>query len=375
MSQYRITSACFRTGFPLRSKPAANAGVRFTPQNQGRLMVESNEWNETKEPPVEEGNDKRWIAGFWSRIFALFLDSLLLGAIGFGLGLAFESEFVEMGALGRTIGFAVALTYFGLMNSVIGKGQTLGKRILDIRVVDASGSYISLSKSFARYIIFAIPFLFNGADITSNAHLSYLIYPLSIIVFGGLFSIVYLYLFNRRTRQSLHDLVVGSYVVNSASSVENVNSIWKVHLVISAATFVLAVILPIFTIGFADSHPFNELLSTQKALSGVPEVRLASVKSGKTIFSSTESGTQTSTYITVQVYVKEQLIDDQEFAKELAEIVAKNFPDYQSKNVVQVILTYGFDIGIWSQWSNHNHTFKPEELGQAASQNLTKTGS
>lgn len=337
-------------------------------------MVENNEWNETKESLVEVESNKQWIAGFWSRLVAFFLDSLFLGAIGLGLGLTFENDFVEMGSWGRTVGFSVALTYFGFMNSSVFNGQTLGKMALNIQVVDTTGTCISIPKSFARYIIFATPFLFNGADITNNTYLSYLVYPLSIIVFGGLISIVYLYLFNKRTRQSLHDLAVGSYVVNTGSSVESINSIWKGHLVITTVTFVIAAILPMLTIGFTDSLPFKELLSTQKALSGIPAVRQASVRSGVTTVKYSESAAQTGTYITAQVFVKKQLLDDAEFAKELAEIVAKNFPDYQSRNVVQVILTYGFDIGIWSQWSSHDYTFKPEELGQAISRNMTKKG-
>lgn len=315
-----------------------------------------------------EENHKKWISGFWRRIFALFIDSLILGAVGFGLGIAFESQFAEMGSWGRAIGFSIALTYFGLMNSVLGNGQTLGKRILNIRVVDSTGSCISVSKAFIRYCIFALPFLFNGAQFTSQAYVSFLLYPLSLIVFGGLFSITYLYLFNRRTRQSLHDLAVGSFVVNVNSPVETTSPIWKGHFIVTTAILVVALILPVIANSFAASFPFKELASTQKELSSIPEVRFASISTGETTVSTIKSGSKTARYISAQVFVDKSLIKDVVFAKNLAEIVSLNFPDYESKNIVQIVLTYGFDIGIWSQWSSYNHSFRPNELGSAAHQ-------
>ena len=155
----------------------------------------------------------KWISGFWRRIGALFIDTSILGVAGLVLGLFLESFFVQMGGWGRLVGFTIALIYFGVMNSSIAGGQTIGKKALRIRVVDYSNSPISLGKSVIRYFILAIPFSLNGAQFSNEAMLSFLMYPLSLIIYGGLFSILYLYTFNRVTRQSLHDLVVGTVVV------------------------------------------------------------------------------------------------------------------------------------------------------------------
>jgi uncharacterized RDD family membrane protein YckC len=99
---------------------------------------------------LEEVQDK-WICGFWRRIGALFIDSLVLGILGSVIGLFLEDTFVQLGGWGRLIGFAVSITYFGVMNSSLSNGQTIGKKILNIRVVDSSNSTISLPKSFVRY--------------------------------------------------------------------------------------------------------------------------------------------------------------------------------------------------------------------------------
>jgi uncharacterized RDD family membrane protein YckC len=61
-----------------------------------------------------------------------------------------------MGAYARLIGFAIALAYFGICKSRIGGGQTLGKRWLDVRVVDAHDQLLSLPRSLLGYAVLGI---------------------------------------------------------------------------------------------------------------------------------------------------------------------------------------------------------------------------
>ena len=214
---------------------------------------------------MEEVQDK-WICGFWRRIGALFVDTLILGVFGYILGLFLEDIFVQLDSWGRLIGFSVSITYFGVMNSSISNGQTIGKKVLNIKVVDASNATISLPKSFLRYSFLAIPFSLNGLQITNESFNSALMYPLSLIVFGGFLSITYLYVFNRVTRQSLHDIVVGTFVVNTDSPFEKSPPVWKPHIVVVFGFFIAAVFVPAFTSGLAKSEPFKGLLSTQEAI-------------------------------------------------------------------------------------------------------------
>jgi len=309
-----------------------------------------------------EEMERKWISGFWRRIGALFIDTLILGFAGFALGQVLESTFVEIGAWGRLIGFAIALVYFGVMNSSISKGQTVGKKVLKIKVVDSSGEPISLARSFVRYSVLAIPFSLNGAHFTNEALLSYLIYPFSLIVFGGLFSILYLYIFNRVTRQSLHDLAVGTYVVNSGALNQGAGTVWKPHLIVVSVLFVAAAVIPVVTANIIPSQPFKDLLTTQEALNNNLGVTYASVSSGYTTFSSSSEGSKTTTYINAQVFLSEDNVSDVELARKLAKVVVSTYSDSTTKNVIQIILTYGYDIGIWAQWSNYTHSFNPAEL-------------
>ncbi|MGR5175854.1 RDD family protein [Vibrio mediterranei] len=305
---------------------------------------------------------KKWICGFWRRIGALFIDTLLLGVFGYVVGLLLEDTLVQLGGWGRLIGFAVSITYFGVMNSSIANGQTIGKKILKIRVVDSSNSTVSLPKSFLRYSFLAVPFSLNGAQITNEALFSYLTYPLSFIIFGGLLSISYLYVFNRVTRQSLHDLVIGTYVVNAEVNSEELPSIWKPHLGVVATLFIASVLVPAFTSDLAKSEPYKALLAVQEAINNNESVKYARVKEGSSTFTSSDSGSTTTTYVNTQAFLYKNNVDDPGTAKQLAQTIIETYPKSLNKNVIQVTLTYGYDIGIASKWNSYNYQFNPQEL-------------
>jgi uncharacterized RDD family membrane protein YckC len=314
---------------------------------------------------MTEESQQNWIANFWRRIGALFIDTLILGLVGFLLGLALESTFVQIGGWGRLIGFVIALAYFGLMNSKLFDGQTIGKRLLDLRVVDSNNQTIPLVKSVLRCIVLEAPFFLNGARFSNEALLSYFMYPLSMIVLGAGISIIYLYIFNRVTRQSLHDLAVGTFVVNANIERQEVGKVWKPHLVIVAVFFIASAIVPAFTGKLVQSEPFKDMLAVQSALSKEPGVTYATVTTSATTFSSVNGGTKTTKYVTAQALLSSNNVSDVKLARELATIVVKNYPEAVNKDALRITLTYGYDIGIWSQWSNYTHDFNPGELESA----------
>ena len=88
-------------------------------------------------------------AGFWRRIAAFVVDGLVLGLIGYVLGLLLFDVFVSLGAWGRCFGFVVAMAYFVPQEVAHGGGQSLGKRLLRIRVVDAQGRALTPARSGA----------------------------------------------------------------------------------------------------------------------------------------------------------------------------------------------------------------------------------
>lgn len=304
----------------------------------------------------------KWISGFWRRVGALIIDTLILGVTGLLLGLLFERYFVEMAGWGRLVGFSIALIYFSVMNSSIAGGQTIGKKILDLRVVDSNNAPISFSKSVLRYFILAVPFLLNGAQFSNEVLFSFLMYPISLVLFGGILSILYLYIFNRMTRQSLHDLAVGSYVVNSYLDKKELEKVWKPHFVVIVLLLMAAAVAPAFTAQLAQQETFKDMLVVQSALSHTPDVTYSTITIGSSRMTSTQEGTREALFVSVNAFLKTDSVKNVELARELAKIVINNYSDAQEKDTLLINLIYGYDIGISAKWSNYTHRFTPLEL-------------
>lgn len=309
-----------------------------------------------------ENEDNFWITGFWRRIGALFIDGLILGFVGFLLGLALEDYFVQIGGWGRLTGFSIALLYFGTLNSSMNYGQTAGKALLKINVVDSNNNFISLPRSFLRYGIFGTPFYLNNARFTADLISSPFLYLISFIIFGGFISIIYLYIFNRHTRQSLHDIIVGTYVTNRNSTPTSIEPIWKPHYIVVATLFIAAAVAPYFTMQLAQETPFTDMLNVRKIVMSKPEVVYANIQEGASAMTTTDTGTSSTTYIAVQAYLAKNDISNESIAKDIGKSVVNNYSTASNKDTIQVTLIYGYDIGIWSFWRNHNHNFTPNEL-------------
>lgn len=311
---------------------------------------------------MTDGNSAEWIAGFWRRIGAFAIDIIILGIIGIGLGLFLEKQLAQLGGWGRLVGFFVALVYFGIFNSRIFGGQTVGKRIVSIRVVDGNNQSIDLFRSFARYSILGGPFFLIGAQFTNEAMTSvwsYLIYP---VIVGGLLSVVYLYIFNRVTRQSLHDLALDTYVVDAHSERIGIGTFWRPHLIIVGGLFLGSALLSIFTSSLAQNEPFKDLLIARTALIEHPSVTYVSVSSSTSTWPSTSDEIETTTHLSARAFLNNDTVSNVELAEQLAMILAHSHSNAQQMDVIQIVLTYGYDIGIWSSWSYHSHVFSPKDL-------------
>ena len=308
-------------------------------------------------------NEKHiWITGFWRRLGALFIDGLILGFAGFLLGLLFEDYFVQMSGWGRLVGFSIALLYFGILNSAINKGQTVGKAIVGINVVDSDNNFISLPRSFARYCILAIPFYLNNARFTEDILFSPMMFLLMLIVIGCSLSIIYLYIFNRKTRQSLHDVIVGTYVTNINSTAVRTEPVWRGHYGVVAILLIGSGAVPYFTLSLAQQAPFADMLKIRKVIMNETSVVYASVYVGTSVFSNSNSATSETEYIAAQAFIEDDNIDNIAMAENLGSIIVNNHAEADSKDLIQVILTYGYDIGIWSSWKSYKHQFVPGDF-------------
>ena len=120
--------------------------------------------------------------GFWSRFLAFLID---------GIGTAIISGILARGdqATSTSISTLIGVVYFCYFWSSYGKGQTLGMRALNIRVVKTDGSYLDIVGAFLRYVGMVISII-----------------PL----FLGLIWVAF-----DAQKQGWHDKIAGTYVVKA----------------------------------------------------------------------------------------------------------------------------------------------------------------
>jgi uncharacterized RDD family membrane protein YckC len=300
------------------------------------------------------------IAGFWRRLFAFLLDGLFLGVFGACLGLIAYDRLATLGDWGRAVGFAIALVYFGAMDSELSGGQTLGKRILGIKVIRANGAPLSVSASTLRATIFCVPYFLNGVSIEAGVVTSWLV---TFLVFGVGVSIIYLLLFNRQTRQSLHDLAVGAYVVSNKTgdSVGESRRMWPAHFGAVGLILTAALALPYFVQRLTSSLPFAELLSVQQALQQDPDVRHATAVIGVSRLFGKDHSVTTTHLFSSNIVLSRQVTDFDSLANRLARIILDHDPSAEKENEIAISVHYGYDIGIASAWRSRNFAFSPEQ--------------
>jgi uncharacterized RDD family membrane protein YckC len=285
------------------------------------------------------------IAGLWRRLFALSIDSLILALVGGCLGLVLSDYLSRVGGWGWTIGFAVVVTYFGVLNSGTGGGQTIGKRLARIRVVGSDGNELSLDKSLARAGVLWIPYFLSGAPLE-------LVLPvwfagiLTYLMFGVGLSIVYLFIFNRKTRQSLHDQLVGSYVVMADSvMVPAAGTLWRGHYAVILAIMILAVAVPVAVRQLGQSELYSSLLASQQVITKEPGVEYARINVQTDI--NIEDGTRRSRrLVLVRVVLSSKATDVEALANKVARLVLNTSPEAANMEEIAVLVSYGYDIGI-----------------------------
>jgi uncharacterized RDD family membrane protein YckC len=124
--------------------------------------------------------------GFLTRALATIIDFVILGVVGNILNsILFGGDAVRGNGLSTLVGLA----YFLYFWSSYGHGQTLGDKALNIRVVKTSGSELTLTDAFIRYVGLIISFL---------------------VVFIGVIWVAF-----DANKQGWHDKIASTYVVKA----------------------------------------------------------------------------------------------------------------------------------------------------------------
>jgi len=95
-------------------------------------------------------------AGFWIRVVAFIIDGIILGILASILNsIVFAGDSVRGSGLNTLVGLAYSMYFW----SSYGHGQTVGNRVMKIRVIKMDGSELTLTDSFLRYVGLILSFL------------------------------------------------------------------------------------------------------------------------------------------------------------------------------------------------------------------------
>ena len=296
------------------------------------------------------------IAGFWRRSAAFILDSLILGVAGTVIGFALFEALADIGAWGRLFGFMVSLAYFASFDSSIGGGQTLCKRVLGVRVVNRSGECIHPGRAAFRYAVLAGPVYLNQLMLPTSWATGVGGVVLSTLIFGLGGAAAYLYVFNRRTRQSTHDLAAGTFVVNAASSGPVEGRISRMHLIITAVWVAVVIAGSAWAGRAAMSKLPPGLFRAVQAIEETGKTHTATVFIGKMWGDEGETD-----YVNVSVVLKRNPGRSDAISQEIATVVLREFPEASDVDEVSVTVSRGFDIGIASGWRRNTVSKSPQE--------------
>ncbi|HKY50273.1 MAG TPA: RDD family protein [Candidatus Limnocylindria bacterium] len=90
-------------------------------------------------------------AGFWVRFFAILIDGIGVSIVS-NIISGFSGSSDPLDPARSSINTLIGILYFCYFWSGQGGGQTLGMRVLNIKVVRTDGASLTLLQAFVRYI-------------------------------------------------------------------------------------------------------------------------------------------------------------------------------------------------------------------------------
>jgi len=308
-------------------------------------------------PPF--GVSREFWTAYWTfarRIVAFLIDWLILAVPATILIATFSDALLDIGIVGRLVGFVVFTVYFAALNSSLTGGRSLGMRATGLRIVDAAGEPLSFARSLVRSVILAVPLFAVGTEYSlsgvepgrfagRNAHL---------FVSGRRHwrRAVLLLFANWRTRQMLHDLTVGSFVVRKAA-MPDPRPLARWHLVAIATIVALSLALPSVPIAWFDSwepgRSFALFFKLQKALADDRSLFITGYSAQSSVsYSSAGTVSTSSLQVKVHVYGHPTTLDPA--IKKVAAKILELAPDAMGYKFLAVEAGYGVDLGFTS-WS------------------------
>jgi uncharacterized RDD family membrane protein YckC len=127
-------------------------------------------------------------AGFWIRVVAFIIDSIIVGVVNSIIAALLSSSTSGRTGIQTLLGI-IYFTYFWSASSPW-PGQTVGDKLLNLRVVRTDGSDLTIIQAFIRYVGLFVSFL---------------------VIFIGVIWVAF-----DPNKQGWHDKIAGTYVIKTA---------------------------------------------------------------------------------------------------------------------------------------------------------------
>lgn len=127
-------------------------------------------------------------AGFWIRVVAFIIDSIIVGVVNSIIAAILSSSATGRSGIQTLLGI-IYFTYFWSASSPW-PGQTVGDKLLSLRVIRTDGSDLSIVQAFIRYVGLFISFL---------------------VIFIGVIWVAF-----DPNKQGWHDKIAGTYVIKTS---------------------------------------------------------------------------------------------------------------------------------------------------------------
>jgi len=317
----------------------------------------------------------KMVAGFWIRLASDAIDAALLALLGLCLSIPFRNLFYKLGESGIWIGLLIAFLYAGLLQSFVGQGQSIAKRLLKIQVLQMNGQYLGLPTSFLRYGVIAMIFYngWIGQGVTAAFPL------LNRPIFQGVYSSLVIVLFVgtilmvplHPLKRGIHDLIAGSIVVykgrfelERVASLNNAAKTKRAYLV--SAVCGIAVVAGAFLLirQVADSATFERLSRVQQKVTD--EAGLQNVSVQESYFKIARNDGKATKTIIVNGFLPKDQFDNQALQSAAAEKAARAilsvFGNAGAFDGINVVVRTGFNIGIFQMGQSLGHTFTSDGI-------------
>lgn len=301
---------------------------------------------------------KKVFAGFWARLFAFILDSLILALPCLAVGFVFFDQLAAIEGPTRLIGLVPYLLYFGLLSSSLGGGATLGMRMMGLRVVDMRARPLDPVRALWRALVLTLPLILNGLylQIGDSVWARAYVVLAAVCVYGVNLAQVILLIFNGPSRRLVHDYLSGSAVVRKGT--EALPPARSFAPKIAFAVILLALAGGLWATIVAEGEIRPAARPARTAVDALPEVMESGVQDNtSTVLADGKSTTTHSLIVTARL--RSWPKDENAEVARVGEAALKD-NTLEADQHLRVVLRYGFDIGVASGWRSYANDYPPD---------------